>query len=215
MLYKTGHYINLKNISFDQSEDKMVLNKTTGNFFYDPWVIKDEYKGTVWQEILESLPLPQGEARLIRMKPGTTYMAHSDIDDRWHLNLQGEESYLIDLDNLDMHKLEKDGYWYRMDAGKKHVASNFGSIDRVQLVVRQLLTETVETDLVTVTITPRNETHDYRFQFDKYVSPWLNRANKKGIMKDFAHNGSKVTFKIVFSELENLKLTSDFEIITS
>lgn len=215
MLYKTGHYINLKNISFDQSEDKMVLNKTTGNFFYDPWVIKDEYKGTVWQEILESLPLAQGEARLIRMKPGTTYMAHSDIDDRWHLNLQGEESYLIDLDNLDMHRLEKDGYWYSMDAGKKHVASNFGSVDRIQLVVRQLLKETTDTDLVTVTIKPKNETHDYRFQFDKYVSPWLNRANKKSVMKDFAHDGSKVTFKIVFSELENLKLTSDFEITSS
>ena len=215
MLEKTQYFADIEKYFFVRFYDKTILNKPTGDFFYDPWIIKDEYKGTMWEEILSTLPEQQGEARIIVMEPGTTYMAHSDIDDRWHLNLQGNESYLIDLDNLDMHGLHKDGYWYTMDAGRKHVASNFGSVDRIQLVVRQLLKPTAEKDLVEVTISPTKEKFDYRYQFDKHVSPWLNRANKKGVMKDFAHDGSKVTFKVVFSELENLKLTSDFEITTS
>lgn len=215
MLEKTQYFADIEKYFFVRFDDKTILNKPTGNFFYDPWIIKDEYRGTMWEEILSTLPEPQGEARIIVMEPGTTYMAHSDIDDRWHLNLQGNESYLIDLDNLDMHGLHKDGYWYTMDAGRKHVASNFGSVDRIQLVVRQLLKPTTEKDLVEVTIKPTKEKFDYRFQFDKYVSPWLNRTNKKGVMKDFAHDGSSVSFKVVKEALKDLILTDDFKITTS
>jgi hypothetical protein len=219
MLYKTNYFADVEKCNnLNLVEQKAVINQPTGNFFYDPWEIKEAYKNTMWAELLSTLPTSHGEARIIVMKPGTTYMAHSDIDDRWHLNLQGEESYLIDLDNLDMHKLEKDGHWYSMDAGKKHVASNFGSVDRVQLVVRQLLTKTDETDLVRVTITPRNETHDYRFQFDKYVSPWLNKTNKQGLMTDFNNDGTTVSFKVSASAVSNLKylkLSDYFEVTAS
>ena len=215
MLEKTQYFADIEKYFFVRFYDKTILNKPTGDFFYDPWIIKDEYKGTMWEEILSTLPEQQGEARIIVMEPGTTYMAHSDIDDRWHLNLQGNESYLIDLDNLDMHCLQKDGYWYTMDAGRKHVASNFGSVDRIQLVVRQLLKPTTEKDLVEVTISPTKEKFDYRFQFDKYVSPWLNKANKEGVMKDFAHDGSSVSFKVVKEALKDLILTDDFKITTS
>ena len=215
MLEKTQYFAHIEKHSFDGFSDKTILNQPTGDFFYDPWIIKDEYMGTMWEEILSTLPEQHGEARIIVMEPGTTYMAHSDIDDRWHLNLQGKESYLIDLDNLDMHALSRDGCWYIMDAGKKHVASNFGPVDRIQLVVRQLLNPTTEKNLVEVSIKPSAEKFDYRFQFDKHVSPWLNRINKQGLMKDFAPDGSSVSFKIVESALEDLKLTSDFEITTS
>lgn len=212
MLYKTNFFIDIKKYSFDGLDDKTILNEPTGNFFYDPWVIKEEYKETVWEEILSILPTPIGEARIIKMKPGTTYMAHSDIDDRWHLNLQGEESYLIDLDNIDMYSLKRDGYWYTMDAGIKHVASNFGPVDRIQIVVRKLLIKTQDDNLVNVIISPTAEKFDYRFQFDKHISPWLNRTNKKGLMKDFAHNGSSVSFKVVKEALEDLNLTEEFKI---
>ena len=215
MLEKTQYFADIEKYFFVRFYDKTILNKPIGDFFYDPWIIKDEYKGTMWEEILSTLPEQQGEARIIVMDPGTTYMAHSDIDDRWHLNLQGNESYLIDLDNLDMHCLQKDGYWYTMDAGRKHVASNFGSVDRIQLVVRQLLKPTVEKDLVEVTIKPTKEKFDYRYQFDKHISPWLNRSNKKGVMKDFAHDGSSVSFKVVKEALKDLILTDDFKITTS
>jgi hypothetical protein len=85
-------------------------------------------------------------------------------------------------------------------------------------VVRQLLTKTDETDLVRVTITPRNETHDYRFQFDKYVSPWLNKTNKQGLMTDFNNDGTTVSFKVSASAVSNLKylkLSDYFEVTAS
>ena len=212
MLERTEYKANVKQFKIIAFEDKMVLNQPTGNFFYDPWELKEEFKGTMWEKLLKTLPVDQGEARLIKMKPGTTYMAHADIDDRWHLSLQGQQSYLIDLENLDMHPLEQDGYWYIMDAGRKHVASNFGSIDRLQLVVRQLLTATSMPSLVNVTIKPSTAQHDYRYKFDNIVSPWLNAVNKRKSLADFSFEGEVVKFKTVLTELSTLKLTKDFRI---
>ncbi len=49
-----------------QSMDgKNVLNKPTGDFFYDPWEILPEYKGTVFEELLAPLK-DIGEARIIK-----------------------------------------------------------------------------------------------------------------------------------------------------
>jgi hypothetical protein len=44
-------------------DSKLTLNQPTGDFFYDPWQIKPEFKNTVWEEVLDSLPLDKGEAR--------------------------------------------------------------------------------------------------------------------------------------------------------
>ena len=38
---------------FNFADNKAILNDPTDNFFYDPWVIKDQYKGTIWDEILD------------------------------------------------------------------------------------------------------------------------------------------------------------------
>lgn len=193
---------------------RSTINQPTGNFFYDPWVIKDEYKGTPWDEILNSLGEVVGEARIICLEPGKTYMAHADIDDRWHLNLTGEHSYLIDLDNLKMFPQVKDGVWGIMDAGRIHVASNYGSIDRNQLVVRKLLTQSTLTNLITVTIEPAYEQYDFRYKFDNIYSPWLNKINKENSLADFSHTGTAVSFKIAQEakvELDNIT-TSDFKI---
>lgn len=51
----------LKHLPSD--EFRYTINKPTGNFFYDPWVVKEEYQGTVWQDILSYLPKDIGEAR--------------------------------------------------------------------------------------------------------------------------------------------------------
>ena len=212
MLEKTDYSVKIPKIDASFDDIKTALNQPTGDFFYDPWEIKPEYKGTVWEKLLKSLPEPHGEARVIIMQPGTTYMAHADIDNRWHLNLQGKHSYLIDLENLDMHNLNQDGYWYYMDAGRLHSASNYGSIPRVQLVVRELLTATNNTDLVQVTIKPATAQHDYRYKFDSIVSPWLNRANQNKIIKDFEFEGEVVKFKTTIAELADLKLNKDFRI---
>lgn len=212
MLIRTEYNITIPKINHNFDAVKTSINQPTGNFFYDPWEIKLEFKGTIWEKLLKSLPGPHGEARVIVMQPGTTYMSHADIDNRWHLNLQGEQSYLIDLDNLVMHNLNQDGYWYYMDAGRIHSASNYGSIARIQLVVRQLLTASTKSNLVQVAIQPAAQHYDYRYKFDNIVSPWLNKANLNNCIKDFEFENETVRFKTLVEELSDLKLTKDFKI---
>ena len=37
-------------------EGKNTLNKPTGDFFYDPWEVLPEYKGTAIEDLLKQLP---------------------------------------------------------------------------------------------------------------------------------------------------------------
>jgi len=190
------------------------LNRPLENFFYDPWIIKDEYKNTAWQELLETLPCSIGEARVITLQPSESYYAHADIDDRWHLNLQGEESYLIDLVDKQMYQQQCDNRWRHMDAGKLHTAGNFGSIPRIQLVVRELLNHSQFENLINVKIEVSHDQYDYRYKFDKIFSPWLNRKNKERTLDNFSYKGEVVTFKIaehVKEELDQLA-NDDFKI---
>ena len=85
------------------------ISNPTGKFFYDPWQLKSEYLGTPWETILNSLPGDKGQARVIILESPSCYTAHSDIDDRYHLNLFGDEAYLIDLEEQKMYKTIKDG----------------------------------------------------------------------------------------------------------
>jgi len=171
---------------------KLTINQPTGNFFYDPWEIKDEFKGTVWEEILNSLPYDKGEARIIKLNSGTCYTSHADIDDRWHLSLSGNRCYMIDLDKDVMHPISADGVWYDMNAGKHHSAATFGELDRYQLVIRHLLVNGNLENPAHVKITPTSQ-YKARYNFDDRFSPWLNRANKKNILSNF--------------KIENLDLT--------
>jgi hypothetical protein len=219
MLTKEQWIANLSTINqsvelYPAEKELIILNQPTGDFFYDPWVLKEEYKNTVWEELLSSLPYAAGEARVIRLLPGESYMAHADIDDRWHLNLTGDYCYLIDLNENTMYQLVKDGHWYSMDAGKIHVASNFGSIYRYQLVVRMPLLATKEKKLTSVSIEPASEQKDYRYKFDNIISPYLNKINKEFKMKDFKFQGQVVSFKLATSELKNLKslINNDFKV---
>ena len=181
---------------FPVEDGRTALNEPTGDFFYDQWTIKDEFKGTPWEEILSTLPYTIGEARVITLAPGQSYMAHADIDNRWHLNLTSRQSYLIDLDNEKMYKQNNDGHWRYMFADRIHTAGNYGSTPRHQLVVRELLKHTRFTNLIGVEITPATERFDYRYQFDNIVSPWLNRKNQAGELDDFVHKETTVSFKI-------------------
>jgi hypothetical protein len=194
---------NLPNVDF-----KLTINEPSGNFFYDPWNIKPEYQNTIWETILKTLPGPIGEARIIILSHSRCYQAHSDIDDRYHLNLSGTDCYLVDLDDNVLNKLATDLTWYRMDAGKLHSAVNFGRNDRVQLVVRNLLIDPVLKDPKKIEITFENLTEDHaRFLFDNKVSPWLNRANKKMLISNFAYSRTSVTFDLenyALAELEEL-----------
>lgn len=211
MLTRTEYRFDVPNIrQYDFVDLKTTINQPSGSFFYDPWEIKLEYKGTIWEDLLNSLPFKKGEARIINMAPGTTYYSHADIDDRWHYNLQSQRSYLIDLDNEQMFLLNPDGYWYDMDAGKIHVACNFGSINRLQLVIRKLLIKTTCSKLVTVKIKPSKPQNDFIYKFDNLVSPWLNTVNKKKSMKDFSFLNNEVIFKVNPDELTTLKLDENY-----
>jgi hypothetical protein len=191
--------------SLSITEYKSTINQPIGNFFYDPWEIKPKYQGTVWQKILDTLPTPIGEARIIVLKPGTCYKVHTDIDDRYHLNITGHYAYLLNVDTEEVDKINTDGHWYDMDASPKHSAINLGIIDRVQLVVRKLLVPNTLKDAVTVKITTDLNAIDGRFFFDETISGWLNQANKKELISNFNPTNDTVIFDIEKDHLGDLK----------
>jgi hypothetical protein len=203
MLVKTP-YVAPANIKFDLFKiGKHDLTQPTGDFFYDPWVLKAEYVGTVWEDIWRSLPINTGQARIIVLESPGCYTQHADIDDRYHLNLFGDEEYLIDLESQQMYKLKRDNIWYEMDAGKLHTAISIGEHMRMQLVVRKLLTFNNLTDPVNVTITVGGK--NPRYWFDNKISPWLNRANKRAIINRFVQDTSSVCFDIERNYLQELE----------
>ena len=175
-------------------DSKLTINQPTGNFFYDSWEIKEEFKGTVWETLLNTLPLDIGEARIIVLGHGTTYMSHTDIDDRYHLSIKGQYSFLINVDDEKMYPTVADGQWYEMNTGLRHVAANFGSYDRVQLVIRKLLNNPTLENYTTVTIKPICE--NPRFEFDDLISPLLNKLNKQQLVNDFNILQDGVSFNL-------------------
>lgn len=172
---------------------KTTLNVPTGDFFYDPWELKPEFKNTVWEKLLGFLPKDIGEARLIKLDKGTCYIAHADIDDRWHINIISGRSYLVDLDNDKMFNLLPNR-WYDMDAGIVHSAVNFGGEDRVQLVVRKLLSNSTLKSPVNVEIKSDTSIRIWRYLFDNTYSSILNRLNKEGKLANFKHLETSVQF---------------------
>lgn len=189
-----------------KGEMKTTINSPTGDFFYDPWILKDEYKGIVWETLYNSLPVSKGEARIIILDPGQCYQQHADIDDRYHLNILGDSCYLINLTQEQIHLLSQDGIWYDMNAGFTHTAANFGRCARVQLVVRHLLTQNRLKDPIAVSIaTTLDNTNHARYLFDNTLSPWLNSANKAGIINDFSYSPILVKFNIEKDKLDFLK----------
>ena len=202
MLNKTNYSINpelLQNIIayIDTESDRSAINQPTGNFFYDPWEIKPEFRDTIWETIYDSLPKAKGEARIIRLTSGEGYVAHADIDDRFHLNLIGNNAFLIDLEKEQMIKLQKDGCWYEMDAGIIHTAANFGNETRYQLVVRKLLTRNILENIVKVELTPEIADLDtVRYFFDNNISGWINNGIKQGYVNNFDGNNARVSFEL-------------------
>lgn len=185
---------------------KTAINHPTGDFFYDDWELKQEYRGTVWEILYNSLPVPKGEARIIVLDPAHCYQTHADIDDRYHLNILGESCYLIDLEKHEMFHLDQDGIWYDMNAGKLHTAANFGRRARIQLVIRQLLKENKLVDPVSITLSADiMDKNDARFIFDNTVSPWLNKANKAGFINNFSHTAGTVKLDLEKSKVDQLK----------
>lgn len=217
MLTKTDYLVDPNLIQLacsDELRGRIVISEPSGNFFYDPWQLKQEFIGTIWEKLYNSLPVAKGEARIIVLSPTDCYVTHADIDDRYHLNIQGEHCYLIDLDNETMHSLHPDGVWYEMNAGRRHTAANFGRIFRVQLVVRKLLVVSNLINPVSVKLTAniKNKEHA-RYIFDDTLSVWLNSANKNKLITNFNFVNSIVQFDIESSIVEELRLHTPKEFI--
>jgi hypothetical protein len=203
-------------IQLPSSNMKTTINQPSGNFFYDPWIIKDDFKGTVWETLYNSLPVLIGEARIVVLDHNQCYQTHADIDDRYHLNIQGEACYLIDLINGQIHQLKQDGIWYDMDAGLLHTAANFGRCTRIQLVVRKLLKKNkLKTPVEIALSSTVSNTDDARFVFDNTMSPWFNEANKLGFINNFTQGHVSITFNIEQDKLESFKciLPKEFKLI--
>ena len=168
---------------FDRRID---LNVPTGDFFYDKWVVSPEFKNTIWEELLNTLPLDFGQARLMKLEPEQCYRTHADADNRYHLTLSGTHSFLIDLDTQTMHPTQLDGKWYLMDASRRHSAVNFGETTRVQLVIRKLLTRGNLSNPTTVEISiDPSVTNNFRYIFDDIFSPWINTKDQLGLINNF------------------------------
>jgi hypothetical protein len=191
-------------------DSRLAINQPTGKFFSDPWETKSEFKGTVWEKILDKISEDKGEARLIKLLPGECYPSHADIDDRWHLSLTGNNSFLIDLENNIMYQTNVEGQWFLMNAGVRHTAANFGSEDRVQLVVRKLLPTPQIKNPKTVSIKLKQVIGERRFVFDDIISPWLNKAYKLGIVDNFKGEDLEAKFTVEESYIAELRQVIDY-----
>lgn len=193
----------IKNVVVDKFLTmKTALNNPLGDFFYDSWTIKEEFKNTVLAQILQTLPFPIGEARIIVLNSEQCYTKHADIDDRYHLNLSGDEGYIIDLESKKMYHMKQDNLWYEMNAGILHTAASFGEHRRIQLVVRKLLTRNKLTCPQNISIILGGE--NSRYHFDNNVSSWLNYANKNSIITNFKIINKGCNFDIEESALTDL-----------
>lgn len=192
----------LANIAKISQPGKLTLNEPTGDFFYNPWKLKKQFAGTAVDTALLALPGPIGEARLITLESGRCYFSHSDIDDRYHLNITGDCAFLVDIETRQNYFLEQDAVWHEMDAGIIHSAVNYGQHDRIQLVVRKLLIDSQLGDYVIVRILPDGP--NARYVFDNTISPWLNRANKKQWINKFAIDNNDVVFNLSTLHIDEL-----------
>lgn len=204
MLEKLNITVNSKKL-FDLvkhlPEGKNQLNTPTGDFFYDAWTVLPEYQNTAISELLKQLP-DHGEARVIVLKPGESYSAHADIDDRYHVTLDAEQSFLHDIENEMMYPTKPDNTVYLMNTGVLHTASNYGYKNRYQLVIRKLLNKSDLYHPVNVFMTVKNPVYNLRYLFDSSFSILLNRLNKQGKLTLF----KKVSEYIVKFTVEETSL---------
>lgn len=148
-----------------------------GRLFNGPYRIKPEFINTPLGDVLSSLG-EIGEARLLKLKPEASYMAHSDPDDRIHMSIiSNEYSRIIDLEENKMYHLPVDGSLWLMNTGNIHVASNFGSHERIHLNIRVLLPD-VQEGYTRFTVDGGD--FDWRHVIQISITRWMNRALKTG-----------------------------------
>lgn len=170
----------LDNIDWDD-KNRCAINYKTGNWLYDKYEIYDCWKNTKFEDLLNSIPYNIGEARLMKLDPGDCYRSHADADDRLHINIRSNPySFLINLNDNEMHQLVDDNYLYYMDGSYIHTAANFGSIPRIQLVIRVRLQRHELNNGCNVIIKFTNPPNNLRYLLDQSISPLINKMCKSG-----------------------------------
>lgn len=166
-------------LDFDR---RLSINETNGTLFGGPYTTKPEFVGTPLGDILSSIENP-GEARLMRLKPEESYMAHNDPDDRYHVVITTNPfCYMIDLDSEKMYHLPPDGNLWLMDTSPRHVAVNFGSRDRIHLNIRLLLPDIKEN---AVHIKMLGGDFDFKHVINTSVAGFINCAIKNKTITGF------------------------------
>ena len=185
-------------------EGKNALNEPTGDFFYDPWKLLPEYQGTALEELLKQLP-DHGEVRVIVLKPGESYCAHADIDDRYHVTLDAEQSYLHDIENEMMYATKSDDTVYLMNTGVLHTASNYGYKNRYQLVIRKRLQKRTLEDPINIFMSVKDPVYNLRYLFDSSFSRLLNQLEKQNKLSKFIKvNDTNIKFSVEKDSLNKL-----------
>lgn len=210
----------LANVEWDD-KNRCQLNSPLGNWLYDLYEIKDAWKGTAFEELLVMLSknYPIGEARLIKLPPGTCYRSHTDIDDRLHINIIGnDQSYLLDLDEQVMYRTVTDKCIYYMDASHRHVAANFGSYDRIQLVVRVRLEKNDDPNYSMRTIKFNNIYDKFRYDFDNTISQIISYQIKQKKIGFFDVNNNEILIKTDKETLDDIvnkikKIHQDLQVL--
>lgn len=187
MLTFTGKIFNISQLQnqvlnlphFDKS---LLLNDCREKFLNGPYDLKREFIGTPIEEILREIKNP-GEARLLKLKPGETYTAHTDPDDRFHVTVfTNEYSYIIDFNNRSMHHLPADGKLWKMDTSIPHVASNFGSRDRIHLVIRETMPVCRDTGYI---LSCQGNDFDWKHEYYMETMGFFNKAIKNKTVTGF------------------------------
>ena len=219
MLTKTGITHSSKeiyNLVKHFGPGKNILNKQTGDFFYDEWEVLPEYKDTSLEGLLSKIG-KVGQARVNVLKPGECFFAHADIDDRFHLALDSEYSFLTDIIGAKLYCVGDDNV-YEMDAGRLHSASNYGYKNRYQLVIRKLLNRIDLQEPAVVTCMALQPTpYNLRYLFDCSFSCLLNKFNKLGVMTNFQKiSDTSIKFDVEYEfvqEVLKLKETCGFGVL--
>ena len=194
----------------DQYDDmlKLDINQSTGEFFYNAWQLKPEYEHTEVARVLNQLG-PVGQAKIVSIPPGQCYLAHSDVEDRYHVTLQSDQCLVMDLSNHEQYPCVVDNRVYHMDTARLHTVVNAGYLPRIQLVVRQLLTRPKLINPVRVHIEATEAPYNLRQLWDQSILVWCNLANKKGVMNNFdpRDQEAELHFDLESTHLDSLRET--------
>jgi hypothetical protein len=99
-------------------------------------VINEPFRNTIFEEILQSLPVPFGRTRLMCVPPQSCYPVHADETIRYHLAVSSHPYAFIVYPFIEkVYNIPEDGYLYRMDPRVPHTAVNCGPIRRFHLVI--------------------------------------------------------------------------------